>query len=69
MKNIGNWQFANRLSAIGIMIIAIVNIVLFYAISMLEIVTSKYVFLIVLILEIVVMCYIIEKKINQNETK
>ncbi len=69
MKNIDNWQLANRLSAIGMIAIAIFNSIVFYLASFIEFMNNKYLFLIVLIVEFVGLYYIVEKKLAKNETK
>ena len=69
MKNIENWKLSNRISSIGMILISIVNIIIFYVLSLLEFKSNKYQFLIIFIIEIVILYYSIEKKLIQNESK
>ena len=69
MKNIENWKLSNRISSIGMILISIVNIIIFYVLSLMEFKSNKYQFLIIFVIEIVILCYIIEKKLTQNESK
>lgn len=69
MKSIENWKFANRLSAIIMMSISVINCSGFYVASLFMDEMNKYIFVIILIVEFAIMVYVTEKKISQNEKK
>ncbi|WP_367754144.1 SdpI family protein [Flavobacterium sp. WC2430] len=68
-KNIENWKIANRFSAIGLIIISIINIIIFYLSSFFIHNIDDYIFTIILAFEFVILIYLTEKKLTQNENK
>jgi hypothetical protein len=64
MKNIENWKFANRFSAIFIMAFSAVNVVVFYILSLLIDDFSDTVFYIILTIEFGLLFYFTETKME-----
>jgi hypothetical protein len=69
MSSIENWKLSNKYSAIGMLIISILNLTVFYIISLFVSEINKYIYLIVLLIEFILLFYLTEKKITQNENK
>ncbi len=69
MKNIENWTISNKYSAKGMLIISILNLTTFYIASLFITEINKYIYLIVLSIEFIVLFYLTEKIIRQNESK
>ncbi|MFV7236018.1 hypothetical protein [Flavobacterium sp. ZB4R12] len=69
MKTIENWKFANRLSAIIMMLLSVFNIIGFYIASLFTDEISKNIFALILVVEFAIMFYVTEKKTSQNEKK
>lgn len=69
MSSIENWKLSNKYSAKGMLIISILNLTVFYIISLFVSEINKYIYLIVLLIEFILLFYLTEKKITQNENK
>lgn len=69
MKNIENWKISNKYSAKGMLVISILNLTTFYIVSLFVSEINKYIYLIVLLFEFILLFYLTEKKITQNENK
>jgi hypothetical protein len=67
MSSIENWKLSNKYSAKGMLIISILNLTVIYIISLFVSEINKYIYLIVLLIEFILLFYLTEKKIIQNE--
>lgn len=67
MSSIENWKLSNKYSAKGMLIISILNLTVFYIISLYVSEINKYIYLIVLLIEFILLFYLTKKKIIQNE--
>ena len=65
MSSIENWRVSNKYSSKGLLIISIINLIIFYLLSIFVGNVDKYTYLIILIFEFAVLFYLTEKKINQ----
>lgn len=69
MKNLENWKIANRYSSIVMMLFSIFNIMIFYIIFLFTNGINKDIFGVILVIELVILFYLTEKKMKINEKK
>lgn len=69
MKTIKNWKFANRISAIIMMLLSTFNIIGFYIASLFTDEISKNRVALIFVVEFAILFYITEKKTAENEKK
>ncbi len=62
MKNIENWKFANRFSAVFMMVFSVINIIVFYIMSIFIDDIDDAIFYIILAIEFGLLFYVTEKK-------
>ena len=68
MKNIQNWKISNRYAAIVLMICSTFNIIFFYCLSLFTDKVNENIIVAFLIVEFIILFYLTEKKISNNET-
>ncbi|EOG6905640.1 membrane hypothetical protein [Flavobacterium psychrophilum] len=69
MKNIENWKLSNKYASTILMLFSTFNILLFYSISFFINELSKNSIAVLFMLEFIILIYLTEKKLNQNENK
>ena len=69
MKNIENWKVSNKYASTILMIFSALNIFIFYCISFFISELSKNSITVIFIFEFIILIYLTEKKLSQNENK
>lgn len=67
MKNLENWKFANRCSAIIMMLFSTCNILAYFIAFLFTNEINKNIFGVILIIEFAILFYFTERKMTQNE--